>query len=40
MMELLWSFKCNVFGNYLLKVSVVTNTFIDMAFHVSLSKDK
>ena len=40
MMVLLWSFKCNVFGNYLIESKVVTNTLIDMALHVSPSTDK
>ena len=40
MMVLLWSFKCNVFGNYLFESYVVTNTLIDMALHVSPSTDK
>ena len=40
MMLLLWSFKCNVFGSYLIESKVVTNTSIDMARHVSPSTDK
>ena len=40
MMVLLWSFKCNVFGNYLIESKVVTNTLIDMALHVSPSTTK
>ena len=40
MMILLWSFKCKVFGNYLIESWVVTNTLIDMALHVSPSTDK
>ena len=40
MMVLLWSFKCNVFGKYLIGSYVVTNTLIDTALHVSPSTDK
>ena len=40
MMVLLWSFKCNMFGTYLIESKVVTNTLIDMPLHVSPSIDK
>ena len=39
MMVLSWSFKCNLFGNYLIESYVVTNTLIDMALHVSPSTE-
>ena len=31
-LHVLWLFKCNVFGKYLIESQVVTNTIIDMAF--------
>ena len=41
MMVLLnWSFKCNMFGNYLIDSWGFTNTLIDMALQVSPSTDK
>ena len=40
MMVVLWSFECNVFGNYLIESKVVTNKLIGMALHVLTSTDK